>query len=96
LQKKKSCSGGISQISTHSEVIGIKGHIVRIDFSILEEYGKLKAHPFPTPQRRIKRVLCKETLLAHFDIDGKMPISLRMTCSKQKALKMPLMQAGRG
>lgn len=31
-----------------------------------------------------------------FDTDGKMPVSRRPTCSKHKAVEMPLVQAGRG
>lgn len=30
-----------------------------------------------------------------FDTDGKMPVSRRLTCSKHKAVEMPLVQAGR-
>lgn len=50
-----------------------------------------------TPQRRIRKVLSEGTSLAPFDIDGKVPISLGLTCCcKQMALQMPSMQAGRG
>jgi hypothetical protein len=45
--------------------------------------------------KRISRVLSRD-LSTPCDTDGKMPVSLRLTCSKQKAVKMPLVQAGRG
>jgi len=45
--------------------------------------------------KRIRRVLSRD-LSTPFDTHGKMPVSLRLTCSKQKAVKMPLVQAGRG
>lgn len=84
-------------MSTHPEETGIKDNRARIGFQTLEECQNLRAHLTPTPQGKISRVLSKKTPLTTFDIDGKVTVSLGLTCChKQKALKMPLMQAGGG
>lgn len=52
--------------------------------------------PYPHTSEENEESCKSKDPLIPFDIDGRMPISLRLTCSKQKALKMPLMQTGRG
>ena len=84
-------------MSTHPEETGIKDNRARIGFQTLEECQNLRAHLTSTPQRKIRRVLSQKTPWTPFDIDGKVTISLGLTCChKQKALKMSLMQVGRG
>ena len=82
-------------MSTHPEETETKGNTV----SILEAtrgVWEVEGTVAPAPQRGIRRILSKDPLTP-FDIDGKMPISLGLTCSsKWKILKMPLNAGRRG
>lgn len=84
--------GGISQMSTHPEETN-QGEYGQHTRGHWRSVGGGGHSPLP-PHRGIRRILSNDPFTP-FDIDGKMPISLGLTCSsKRKILKMPL-NAGR-